>query len=476
MKHAPLDRGFLWAKLLTDTALVGLSFLLAYGLKFKIHFISHVLFHSEYGVIYPHAQIEPYVQVLGIVTMLSILTLAMTGCYQTYRGALATLTEAIKIVKGVSITLLLLMAFSFVYKTFPGSRYVMFYFWVIASMLLLFTRACFAALYVWLHRRGVGNLNALIVGSDHLAGVLGSRIMHTPQLGYQLLGYVSPSPMEQIPYGLKNCYRYLGEPSGLPDLLRSQRVDVLMVSALGVPDTWLLDLSRQYGCRLLAAADVNYFYFNLDRIDDIPMLTLKEYPLDAGGHRMIKRVADLLGALVLMPVALPILVLSAAVIFIKEGRPIFYKQERLGRGGRVFNLLKFRTMVPNAEAATGPVYAASGDQRVTALGQFLRRSSIDELPQILNVLRGDMSLVGPRPERQYFYEAFAEPYPMFKERLRVKPGITGWAQIHGRSGLSHHIEEKLVYDLYYIDQWSWLLDFKILLKTIAVVWSQTEAY
>ena len=182
--------------------------------------------------------------------------------------------------------------------------------------------------------------------------------------------------------------------------------------------------------------------------------------------QLSKRALDVTVASVALVLASPIMLLAAAAIAIDSGRPIFFEQERVGRNGRAFNVLKFRTMRVDAEAMTGPVWASARDPRKTRLGSFLRRTSIDELPQIFNVLRGEMSLVGPRPERPVFVEEFRQQLPRYDERHLVRPGITGWSQVHMKRVLSvSDVAEKLTHDLYYIENWSFFMDVSVIVKT-----------
>jgi exopolysaccharide biosynthesis polyprenyl glycosylphosphotransferase len=207
-----------------------------------------------------------------------------------------------------------------------------------------------------------------------------------------------------------------------------------------------------------------------------------EYTLRTDGHQALivpfrlsacrplaqvtKRTLDIGVAGLALFVAAPFMLAAAIAILIESGRPILFRQERVGRNGRIFNVLKFRTMLVNAEAATGPVWATKRDPRKTRLGSFLRRASIDELPQILNVLRGEMSLVGPRPERPGFVEAFRLQLPRYDERHLVRPGITGWSQVHMKRVLAvSDVSEKLSHDLFYVENWSLFMDVSIIVKT-----------
>jgi exopolysaccharide biosynthesis polyprenyl glycosylphosphotransferase len=209
-----------------------------------------------------------------------------------------------------------------------------------------------------------------------------------------------------------------------------------------------------------------------------------EYSLRTDGHQALivpfrlsacrplaqftKRSLDIVVALCALVLAAPVMIVAALAIFLDSGRPIFFRQQRVGRNGKVFDVLKFRTMRVDAEAATGPVWASSRDNRKTRLGTVLRRTSIDELPQIFNVLRGEMSLVGPRPERPIFVDEFRRQLPRYDERHLVRPGITGWSQVHMKRVLAvSDVSEKLSNDLFYIENWSFFMDVSIIVKTAA---------
>ena len=187
---------------------------------------------------------------------------------------------------------------------------------------------------------------------------------------------------------------------------------------------------------------------------------------------MIKRTFDIVASLVLVFTMLPLMIIVASLLALESGAPIIYRQERVGLGGRTFQLLKFRSMRPDAEADGKPMWAKVGDPRITRLGALLRRTRIDELPQLLNVLRGEMSLVGPRPERPVFVEMLTQKIPFYAVRHSVKPGLTGWAQVRYSYGASvEQSMKKLEYDLYYVKNHSLFLDLHILLATVRVVMS-----
>lgn len=191
----------------------------------------------------------------------------------------------------------------------------------------------------------------------------------------------------------------------------------------------------------------------------------------------LKRITDIVATLLLLPLGVVLIGLAALAILLTDGRPVFYAQERVGKDGRVFRLYKLRTMVRNAEEKTGPVWSRHGDPRITPVGRWLRATRLDELPQLFNVLRGDMSLVGPRPERPEFVQAFVSEIPYYEQRLLVRPGMTGWAQVQYHYDRTvEDVYEKLRYDLYYLRHLSFPLDLQILLATIGVVFSRRGAH
>lgn len=213
----------------------------------------------------------------------------------------------------------------------------------------------------------------------------------------------------------------------------------------------------------------------VNEIYGIPVFALKTSPLEKRSARALKRAFDLVVTVPFLLVLSPLLLLLALAVKLTSRGPVLYRQERVGRGNRTFRVLKFRTMRADAEAASGPVWAAKDDPRRTPIGAFLRRTSLDELPQLFNVLSGEMSLVGPRPERPHFVDQFQRTIPRYLERHRVKAGITGWAQVHGLRG-NTPIEERTRYDLWYVENWSLVLDVKVLILTALEVFHHEDAY
>ena len=213
---------------------------------------------------------------------------------------------------------------------------------------------------------------------------------------------------------------------------------------------------------------------SVEELDGLPLINLRESPM-VGWAAVQKRAFDAIVASGLLLVLAPLLALAGLAVWASSGRPIFYRQERMGLDGRVFRMLKFRTMRPDAESETGPVWTSPDDPRRTRVGSLLRRTSVDELPQLWNVLRGDMSLVGPRPERPVFIERFRREIPGYMLRHKVRAGLTGWAQVHGWRG-DTSLHERVEHDIYYIQNWSLALDLRILLMTLWRGWFHRNAY
>lgn len=292
--------------------------------------------------------------------------------------------------------------------------------------------------------------------------------------GYHVIGifvkdHHYPDGLEGIPIlgRLDDLGRFLNQ---------TDAVDTVIFTKKSVPYTFILNLQsecRQKSFHFRIIPDTVDFLsgnVNIMQIDDIPMIDLVLDPTHVWDPP-IKRFIDISMASLALILVSPIFILTMIAVKLTSKGPIFYRQERVGQGGKPFILYKFRSMVENAEMASGPVWAAPDDDRYTRIGKFLRKSSIDELPQLWNILRGDMSLVGPRPERLHFVNQFED---LQYHRLMVKPGLTGLAQVNGRYHLT--IEEKTRYDLYYVRHQSLLLDLDILLKTIWITLSQKGAY
>ncbi len=314
------------------------------------------------------------------------------------------------------------------------------------------------------HRRH----HVLILGTDFVAARLKRTFSHEHMLRAQVVGFLRTTDAPDDP-GVPPA-EILGSLDDLHDLAARQPIDqVILTGSLGTDR--MLDLLLFCEQRLITFNLVPDLFhlmttsMDVQSLDDIPLLGVATWPLDRFWNRALKRIEDVAGALVGLLLSAPLIAVAAVVIRITSPGPVFYRQERCGEKGRCFTLYKLRTMRPDAETDSGPVFTAPDDPRRTPFGAFLRHHNIDELPQFWNVLKGEMSLVGPRPERPYFVEQFKAEIARYMWRHVSKPGVTGWAQVNGLRG-DTSIAERVKYDLYYLENWSLALDFKILLKTL----------
>jgi Undecaprenyl-phosphate glucose phosphotransferase len=333
-----------------------------------------------------------------------------------------------------------------------------------------------------LQRRWAAGQNVkrvLVAGAGDLARTVAETIQAHAELGFRVLGFLDDrrtAPLAGLPV--------LGRLDDVSRVLVEHRADQLYV-ALPLEEQarlpQLLQRASNECVDLKVVPDlVQYATIRaeLEDLDGIPIVSLNEVPL-RGWSSMVKRLMDaVLGSAILLVLTfvLPVFPVIALLIKWRGGKgPVILRQERMTLDGKTFQIYKFRTMVDEAEKATGPVWATADDPRRTPVGIWLRRFNLDELPQLLNVVLGDMSLVGPRPERPPFVEQFRERIPQYMLRHRVKSGMTGWAQINGWRG-NTSIEKRIEYDLYYIENWSLLLDVKILILTLFRGFGQKHAY
>jgi len=304
---------------------------------------------------------------------------------------------------------------------------------------------------------------AIVVGGGGPAVEILSALRRRPDIGVRVLGLVGDKQAEA-------GASWLGRFEDLRAILDREQVDLILIALPHDEYGRLGAILTDIGDDPLAIHLVPDVYRlvsmrgGIEEFEGVPVLHLRESPL-YGWNRILKRALDVVVGTVALVALGPLLLLIALVIRLTSPGPVLLRQERMGLDGRAFSMLKFRTMRVDAEADSGPVWATAGDDRRTAVGTLLRRVSLDELPQLLNVLRGEMSLVGPRPERPVFVETFRHRIPGYMLRHKVKAGMTGWAQINGWRG-NTSLEKRIEYDLYYIERWSFAFDLKILVKTI----------
>jgi len=325
---------------------------------------------------------------------------------------------------------------------------------------------------------GIGARNTIVIGWSKKAFDLADMILKYPTLGYNIIGFVRPkgkSGRDQLARGQKrNGVGIIGAIGDIPLLLKKHNVHDVLIGLDSTEHDQLVNVINEcngHDVSMKIMPDLYDIVSGQARISSIYGFPLMEVmpQLMRPWEAALKRGLDVLVSLVIIVLGVPLWLLIAVAVKLNTKGPIFYRQERLGKSGRIFKLWKFRSMKSDAENSSGPVWARRNDPRVTSVGKLLRRFHLDEAPQFLNVLLGDMSLVGPRPERPYFVQKLAKDIPLYKHRLKVQPGITGWAQVkHKYDENIEDVRTKLKYDLFYIENISWRLDLKILFNTLYV--------
>ncbi len=323
--------------------------------------------------------------------------------------------------------------------------------------------------------RGIGVRKAVIIGWNDKGRKLLDDILKYPALGYNVVGFVDAGT--KAPQGEHAHRKVLGPLKALPDIIQSHAIEEILIalernSRKKTVD--IISLCEGLPMHIKIQPDLYDIITGQMRTNQIYGFPLIEiFPqLMPPWERKVKRIIDISVSLFILLGLLPVWILVSLLIKIDSRGPVFYKQSRVGKNSKNFNIYKFRSMIVGAEKMTGPVWAGKKDPRITRVGRLIRKLRIDEVPQFINVLDGDMSLVGPRPERPYFVEKLKRQIPLYARRLKVQPGITGWAQIKGTYDETlEDVKQKLEYDFYYVENISLRMDLKILLNTIYVVLS-----
>ena len=339
-------------------------------------------------------------------------------------------------------------------QQFQYSRGFVLFFLVLNILFLLGSRSILQKVIDTARKRGYNSKNVLIVGAGRLGFTLARKMLTHEEYGFRLIGFLDDDPDKQD--GEVLGHRVLGTTAELMDIVRKHEVRLVYAALPLSAHERLLAVLRQCareGIEVSVVPDLLEHLVlgaGLDDLDGVPIINLSEEPIGSLGSAA-KRAFDIVVSATLLVALSPLLLLLATAVKLKSRGPILYRQMRMGLDGRSFTIIKFRTMVQGAEDRSGAVFATANDARVTPLGQWMRRLSLDELPQLLNVLRGDMSLVGPRPERPQFVEQFKDEVPQYMYRHKVKTGMTGWAQVNGWRG-NTSIPKRIEHDLYYIQK------------------------
>lgn len=457
MSPAKKQIHFVFLTAVFDLLAISGSFLLAYQFRF---FSGIVEIRDRPGFL-------EYARALLVIIPVYLWFFRAYGLYKASRH-IRRIEEIFQVMKAITFSVVILMAATFFYRNLSYSRVYLVALWLFSIFSVSLSRYL---LIQWEYARKKKEKNIariLLVGANRNARDIIQWAKNNPHYGKEVIGVLSRESdlvgkhVEGVPVlGVSDqCENFINhlKPQEVvlldPTFPRERTTDLVAVC-----EDMMIDfkIGADFYGLMTRNVDVEY-------ISTVPLLGFRELPLDDFWNRSSKRVFDMVVSTLLLTVSSPLWLLAVLLIKCDDRGQILYRQERMGRDGRVFQLLKFRTMRVDAESKTGPVWTKPNDDRRTRIGNFLRRWNLDELPQLINVLRGDMSLVGPRPERPHFVKQFREAIPRYMARHKIKSGLTGWAQVNGYRG-DTSIHERLKYDLYYMENWSLTFDVEILVMT-----------
>lgn len=385
------------------------------------------------------------------------------------RRPVAHLDELFKVILYNSVAVLFTVAvLTLTQPQFRYHRTFVFYAWIALTAVLNVGRMLHAQIQWQAQAKGIGDDRVLVIGAGEIGRMVLQKIIQNPKLGYQLVGFVDEqgSAKTKTQLGVP----VLGGLVDIPSIIEQHAVDEVII---GLPESNSHDLVRiislcereKIGIRVFPDVfQIMATEVSIGDLGGLPLLTVRDVALQ-GWKLTLKRIIDVIFSAIGLVILSPFMLLTALLVKLDSPGPVFYAQERMGLDARPFKMLKFRSMRTDAETQ-GPGWTVPDDPRKTKLGAFMRRFNLDELPQLINVLIGDMSLVGPRPERPVYVEQFRQIIPRYMDRHRERAGLTGWAQVNGLRG-DTSIAERTKYDLWYIENWSLALDFKIMLRTAA---------
>jgi exopolysaccharide biosynthesis polyprenyl glycosylphosphotransferase len=463
-----LKAAYVVSLVITDLVMVRLAFLLAYYLRLL----------GDPGAAERIDPLPDYDKLAVLYAAVMVGTFAARHMYIPRRGV--TRVDLLYQVAGaVAIGWILCLAATLlIFRALDPPRLMLIY-WALLSVLLVWVgRIPLDAVLRQARRRGRDRERVLIVGAGDQAELVYSKIREAPDLGYRVVGFIGDAAVAD---GLARVQPILGGLEDVADVVRRHGIGEVIIASPGISHPQLVDIVT--GC---TREQVNIKIFpdifelmarevETSELTGLPLMRVRDVAL-RGWARVVKRAMDVALAWTLLVFLSPLMLFTAFLVKLTSpAGPVLYVQERVGLDGRPFHMIKFRSMRPDAEVETGPVWAAPDDERRTSFGGFMRRFSLDEMPQLINVFLGEMSLVGPRPERPEFVALFERFVPRYQERHREKAGVTGWAQVNGLRGQSS-IEERTKYDLFYVENWSLAFDLKVLLKTIGAIFRARNAY
>jgi putative colanic acid biosynthesis UDP-glucose lipid carrier transferase len=409
-----------------------------------------------------------YLPVILLAVVFVALGFPLFTVYRVWRGS-STLTEIKYLTMAWVMVALLLMALAFVTKS--GSDYSRSWMAVWFSSVwvsLVGTRVVLRLVLRWLRSSGFNQRHIVIVGTGEQATVVAARLQSSSWFGLDIAAFFSGAH-NSLPTKFDG-QKIITELDELRRFVEDGEIDQVWISLPHSEEKTIRDvISALEGTTVEIRYVPDIFEYqlmhhSLSEVAGVPVVNISYTAID-GANRILKTLEDYVLAFLLLVFALPLMLLISIGVKMSSPGPVLYRQRRVGWNGKEFTMLKFRSMPVEAERDTGPVWARKADGRATPFGAFLRKTSLDELPQLINVLRGEMSLIGPRPERPVFVEQYKDEIPHYMKKHLVKAGLTGWAQVHGWRG-NTCLHTRIEHDLYYIENWSLWLDIKIIIMTV----------
>ncbi len=433
----------------------------------KLEVIPHADSILSPGVLFPeeYAAAAAYLFLGAVITFMQVIVFIATDLYHPRRGLNFT-REMLAITRGVMINLMLVLVLVFFLRVTSFSRLVVVY---IACFSILYHSVghfVFRKILEQMRARGYNIRRVLILGTGPSAQSFARTLLRHSIYGYRVVGMLGP--MKGVPPELKELVK--GTQRDFKSAVRKLDADVLIYSLATDKDklSQVIDFCDEEGidCRIVPEwTDMVTHQARIEAIDGIPILTIRDIPLKNGYNRFVKRAFDLISSALVLLMLSPVMILIALIIKLTDRGPIFFAQDRVGLDRKLIPVYKFRSMRVQKQAESDSRWGVKNDDRITGIGKFIRKTSLDELPQLWNVLKGDMSVVGPRPERPHFVAQFKSRYDQYMRRHAVKAGLTGWAQIQGLRG-DTSIEKRVEADIFYIENWTFWFDMLIIIRTI----------
>lgn len=440
-----------------DAIAILAAFAAAYLLRVKVDIIPA----------YTNVMLADYLQSGLMLLPVWILFFALAGMYQIgrYRNVLSLIY---RIFMFSSAAILILIVFIFLNKITFFSRLILVYTWVLSIIFLFLARFIIESIRAYLFRYNVGVRRVVCIGANATAQKIIYESNRNTSLGMKVVGVIDGDNRNKE-------FKIIGKVDDLEKILTSEKIDEVILTDMSLAESKISEIILTCSAHDVSFRFVpNIFYLltsniSTSQIAGMPMMEIRGTQLDGWG-RVIKRVLDIISSLIFLILSLPFSIIIVVAIKLTSPGPIFYSHDRIGRDDRRFKLYKFRSMEYTKcdYSDNGNKWTKNNDPRITPLGKIIRKTNLDEIPQFYNVLIGNMSIIGPRPEQPKFVEKFQKQIPQYFRRHRVKSGITGWAQVNGLKG-DTSIEERVRYDIYYIENWSIWFDLKVFLLTISLI-------